>query len=61
MKNFSDHHSVLTLDKDVMVVEIQNQIFVENEKIRVGKKVFQIVEIISPVIRLRVKEIKNDG
>lgn len=59
MKNFSDHHSALDSEGDVLIIQLENQIFVEGEKIRVGKKIFQIEEIISPVIRLRVKEIKE--
>ena len=56
-----DHHSVLDTEGDTMILDVKNQIFVEGEKLRVGKKVFQILEIISPVIRLRVKEIKENG
>lgn len=61
MKNFSDHHSVLDSEGDVLIINMENQIFFVGEKIRVGKKVFEIKEIISPVTRLRVKEIKENG
>jgi hypothetical protein len=61
MKNFSEHHTVID-SENIMLMHVENQIFVIGENIKMNNKVYKILEIISPVIRLRVQEeIKHNG
>ena len=59
MKTFSENHTAI--DDSEMYIDIENQILVIGEVIKVKEKKFQILEILSPVLKLRVKEIKDNG
>jgi len=59
MKNFSSHHAVI--DENILILDVENQIFFEGENIKLDQTIYKIIEIINPVIRLKVKEVEAEG